>query len=139
LSLCAFATLPLKEEAMSGTIRTFRDLLVWQKAMRLVTKLYRVSASFPKEEIYGITSQMRRCAVSIPSNIAEGFGRQSTGDYVRFLSIAEGSLYELQTQLEISLNLTYLTSEQYESLDSSTREIERMLTSLIRKLKAKQS
>jgi len=124
---------------MSGTVRTFRDLLVWQKAMALVTELYRVSSGFPKEEVYGLTSQMRRCAVSIPSNIAEGFGRQSTGDYVRFLSIAEGSLYELQTQLEISHNLTYLALEQYESLGSSTREIERMLTSLIRKLKANQT
>ncbi len=123
---------------MSGSIKTFRDLIVWQKSMALVTDLYRASQSFPKHELYGLTSQMRRCAVSVPSNIAEGFGRQATGDYVRFLNIANGSLYELQTQLEISLNLVYLDHEQYKQLDALTREIERMLTSLIRKLKAKQ-
>jgi four helix bundle protein len=124
---------------MNEPIKTFRDLVVWQKSMAMVTELYRLSAAFPKQEMYGLTSQIRRCAVSIPSNIAEGFGRQSTGDYLRFLSIAEGSLYELQTQLEIAVNLTYLTADQYHQLNAVTREIERMLTSLIRKLKAKQS
>jgi len=122
---------------MSG-IKTFRDLIVWQKSMPLVTELYRLSTAFPKEEVYGLTSQMRRCAVSIPSNIAEGFGRQSTSDYIRFLNIASGSLYELQTQIEISHNLGYVGKDVFDAIYEDTREIERMLSSLIRKLKAKQ-
>ena len=120
---------------MSGTIRTFRDLLVWQKAMILVTDVYRASSSFPREEQYGLTSQLRRCAVSIPSNIAEGFGRDSTNDYLRFLSIANGSLYESQTQLEIARNLDFLNEQQFTQLLEQAREIERMLSSLIRRLK----
>ena len=90
---------------MSPTVRTFRDLLVWQKSMVLVTDVYRASSEFPTHERYGLSSQIRRCAVSIPSNIAEGFGRHSATDYIRFLTIANGSLYELQTQIEIALNL----------------------------------
>lgn len=116
-------------------IKTFRDLIVWQKSMSLVTELYRLSTAFPKEEVYGLTSQMRRCAVSIPSNIAEGFGRQSTSDYVRFLNIASGSLYELQTQIEISHNLGYVGKDAFDAIYEDTREIERMLSSLIRSLK----
>lgn len=120
---------------MNGTIRTFRDLIVWQKAMVLVTNVYRASSEFPKSEQYGLSSQLRRCAVSIPSNIAEGFGRDSTNDYLRFLSIANGSLYESQTQLEIARNLEFLNEQQFTQLFEQAREIERMLSSLIRKLK----
>jgi four helix bundle protein len=87
-----------------GVIKTFRDLIVWQKSMVVVTDVYRITGRFPREEMFGLTSQMRRCAVSIPSNIAEGYGRQATGDYICFLQIALGSLYELQTQLEIAHN-----------------------------------
>jgi len=76
-------------------MKTYRDLLVWQKAMTLVTEVYRKTKTFPREEVYGLTSQVRRSAVSIPSNIAEGYGRNSTSDYIRFLQIASGSLYEL--------------------------------------------
>ncbi len=104
-------------------IKTYRDLLVWQKAMVLVT------------EIYGLTSQLRRCAISIPSNIAEGYGRHSTQDYIRFLQIATGSLYELQTQVEISMNLEYLGQSEAERIYSLSREMERMLSSLIRKIR----
>jgi four helix bundle protein len=120
-------------------MKTYRDLLVWQKSMVLVTKIYKLSKSFPKDEAYGLTSQMRRCAVSIPSNIAEGYGRNSTNDYIRFLYIATGSLYELQTQLEISLNLQYLDKTDFDRLYESSREIERMLSSLTRKLNDKQT
>ena len=94
-------------------IKTYRDLLVWQKAMALVTEVYKTTKSFPKDETYGIVSQMRRCAVSIPSNIAEGYGRNSSSDYVRFLRMAMGSLYELQTQFDISLNLGYVTKDHH--------------------------
>jgi len=115
-------------------VRTYRDLIVWQKAVQLVTAVYRATKSFPKEEIYGLVSQIRRCAVSVPSNIAEGYGRKSTADYLRFLQMAVGSLYELQTQLEIAKNLHYMKEETYEALYSGSREIERMLSSLISKL-----
>ena len=118
-------------------IRTYRDLVVWQKSMVLVTEVYKLSKSFPKDEVYGLTSQMRRCTVSIPSNIAEGYGRNSTSDYVRFLRVATGSLYELQTQLEISFNLRYLNEVVFERMYESSREVERMLSSLIRKVSTK--
>ena len=78
-------------------IKSYRDLVVWQKAMELVTDVYELTKSFPKEELYGLTSQIRRSAVSVPSNIAEGYGRNSTQDYIRFLQIACGLLYKTQT------------------------------------------
>ena len=115
-------------------IKTYRDLVVWQKSMALVAEVYKLTKSFPKDEVYGLTSQMRRCAVSIPSNIAEGYGRNSTSDYVRFLRIATGSLYELQTQMEISYRLDYLKRADFDRLYESSREVERMLSSLSRKL-----
>jgi len=115
-------------------VKTYRDLMVWQKAMVLVTEIYKVTKSFPRREDYGLTSQLRRCAVSIPSNIAEGYGRNSRNEYIRFLQIASGSLYELQTQLEIAANLGYLKKDEFELLYESTREVERMLSVLIRRL-----
>lgn len=124
---------------MSGPIKTFRDLMVWQKSMALVTDVYRASASFPSDERFGLTSQLRRCVVSIPSNIAEGFGRDTTNDYLRFLGIAKGSLFEAQTQIEIGRNLKFIEESRFTALLESAREIERMLTSMIRKLKEGQS
>ena len=115
-------------------IKTFRDLIVWRKALVFVSAVYRVSRAFPKDELYGLVSQIRRCAVSIPSNIAEGFGRRSTGDYIRFLQMSAGSLCELQTQLEIARNVQYLSEEAYNELYDSSREIERLLSSLIKSL-----
>ena len=118
-------------------MKTYRELIVWQKSMGLVTNIYKVTNTFPNEENFGITSQLRRSAVSIPSNIAEGYGRNSLNDYIRFLNIAIGSLYELQTQIEIAFNLNYIIKEQFEEVYEYTREIERMMSSLIRKLKEK--
>ena len=115
-------------------MRNYRDLFVWQKSMALVTEVYSITRLFPKEELYGLASQIRRSAVSIPSNIAEGYGRYSTNDYTRFLQIAIGSLYELQTQLEICLNLGYLSKDTFEKIYEQSREIERMLSSLIKKV-----
>ncbi len=106
--------------------------MVWNKSMKLVTDVYLITKSLPKEELYGLTSQIRKSSVSVPSNIAEGYGRNSTNDYIRFLQIASGSLYELQTQLEICLNLEYLQKSTFESVYEKSREIERMLSSLIR-------
>ena len=115
-------------------MKTYRALFVWQKSMDLVKKIYSATRSFPKEELYGLTGQIRRCAVSIPSNIAEGYGRHSATEYVRFLRIATGSLYELQTQIEISLNLDFLKKGDHANLSSRCIEIEKMLSSLINKL-----
>jgi four helix bundle protein len=108
---------------------------VWQKAISFVTEIYACTTRFPAHEAYGLTSQLRRAAVSIPSNIAEGYGRRSTGDYLRFLQIAIASLFEVQTQLEISRNLKYIPPEGFVSLYDGAREIERMLSSLITKIR----
>lgn len=118
-----------------GTVNSYRDLLVWQKAMTLVTDVYAVTQAFPSTEVYGLTSQIRRCAVSIPSNIAEGYGRNATGDYKRFLQMAVGSLFELQTQIEIAHNLNYITKDGYEAFAQKTYELDKMLYSLINKIK----
>ena len=115
-------------------IKSYRDLIVWQKSMELVKEVYLITKKLPKEEQYGLTSQIRRSSISIPSNIAEGYGRHSTNDYLRFLQIATGSLYELQTQLEISRNLDFLPKESFDKSFEGSREIERMLSSLIRKV-----
>ena len=115
-------------------MKMYRDLIVWQKAMQMVTYIYQLTGDFPKNELYGLTSQIRRCAISIPSNIAEGYGRNSTDDYLRFLNISRASLYELQTQLEISFNLNFLVKADFEKIYEATREIERMLSSLIIKI-----
>jgi four helix bundle protein len=118
-------------------MKTFRDLLVWQKSMPFVTEIYKVSKSFPKEETFGLTAQLRRSAVSIPSNISEGYGREGVKDYLRFLNIAIASLFELQTQIEIAYNLGYIKKEEFENLYELSREIERMLSSFIRSIKLK--
>ena len=113
----------------------FRNLLIWQKSMSLTTKIYNATKKFPKEEIFALTSQIRRSSVSIPSNIAEGFGRESSKEYLRFLNIAIGSLFELQTQLEIAKNIDYLIEDEFNTLYEDSREIERMLVSFMNKIK----
>ncbi|HGY55478.1 MAG TPA: four helix bundle protein [Caldithrix abyssi] len=116
-------------------MKTYRDLLIWQKSMALVSEVYKLTKSFPNEEMFGLSAQLRKASVSVPSNIAEGYGRNSTKDYVRFLHIAIGSLYEIQTQIEIAFELKYLPSEDFTRLDKLMKEIERMISSLLRKLK----
>lgn len=114
---------------------TFRDLIIWQKSMLLVTSVYNATKLFPREESFGLTSQIRRCSISIPSNIAEGFGRNSDIEFNRFLIIATGSLYELQTQLEIGLNIGYLDQQAFNNLYNDTRQLEAILSSFTRKIK----
>lgn len=110
-------------------IKSYRDLHAWQRAMDFVTAVYQATAKFPRDEIYGLTSQLRRSAVSVPSNIAEGNGRQSTRDFINFLSIAYGSLNEAQTQIVIAHRLGYLTADE-----TLSHEISRLINGLTRSL-----
>jgi four helix bundle protein len=114
----------------------YKELVVWQKSMELVKEIYTITKKLPKEEIYGLCDQMRRAAVSIPSNIAEGNGRKSLIDYARFLDIARGSEYELETQLQICIMLNYLTEKDTERAFVLISEIGKMLHTLITKLQA---
>lgn len=120
-------------------MKSYRELFVWQKGVDLSVSVYDETQSFPKEEAFGMTSQIRRSAISIPSNIAEGFGRSSQADFARFLKISSGSLYELQTQLEICRRINYISAEQFESLWNLSIEIEKMLSSLISKIQKSNS
>ena len=116
----------------------YKELMVWQKAMDLTTEVYRLTRKLPNEELYGLTNQLRRAVVSIPSNIAEGNARFSTKDYLRFLSMARGSKAEVETQLLLCVRLDYLAQEDIEASLSLLNEIERMLNSMITKLRDKE-
>jgi len=118
----------------SSSVRSYRDLLVWQRSLDLATRVYAVTDLFPRCEVYGLAVQMRRAAVSIPSNIAEGHGRHHLGDYLRHLSIANGSLMELETQVMIASRREYFTPDVEQSLLDSSAEIGRMLAGLTRSL-----
>ena len=111
-------------------MREHRDLIAWQKAMELVTDIYRASRTFPKDELYGFTSQLRRSAVSVPGNLAEGHGRTSRADFHRFIAQARGSLLEVETQLEIARNLGYLSHSAAATLLASASEVGRIINGL---------
>ena len=115
----------------------FEDLIVWQRAMTFVTDVYRISREFPSDEKYGLTSQMRRAVVSVPSNIAEGHERHTTREYINFISTAEGSLAEVRTQLQIAVRLDYCSPSNAEPLLGEADEIRRMLNALRRSLNAR--
>ncbi|MBR4223725.1 MAG: four helix bundle protein [Oscillospiraceae bacterium] len=110
-------------------------MIVWQRAMDLVCEIYDLTRSLPKEEMFGLTSQIKRAAISIPSNIAEGYGRNSSSDYAHFLSIARGSKHEVETQLYICERLGYIQRERSKKAFSYCNEIEKMLNAMIVKLK----
>ena len=116
-------------------VNSYRDLIVWQKAMDAAEMIYQVTKQFPKEETYGLTNQIRRAAVSIPSNIAEGQERKSTPDFKRFLLISQGSRAEVETQLMLAQRLNYLTQEQLTPILNLLAEISKMTNSLRDKLK----
>ena len=118
-----------------GDIKTHKDLLVWQKSMDLVILIYSLTKQYPKEELYALTNQIRRCVTSIPANIAEGSGRKNKGELIQFLHIALGSATELETFLIISMRLQYITAEQYEETDKALNEIIKMMFGLINSLK----
>jgi len=118
-------------------VKDYRELIVWQKAMDLVERIYRVTAGLPREEVYGLTSQIRRAAISIPSNIAEGQGRHTTRDFLNFLSIAQGSLKEVETQVLIAERLAYINQAQTSKLVSLTEEVGRLISGLRNSLNRK--
>ncbi len=112
----------------------FKELLVWQKAMDLVEQIYVLTADFPKEEKFGLQSQIRRCAVSIPSNIAEGAGRNSKNEFRHFLSIALGSSYELETQLSLALRFNYFIKDTLEGISNKLDQVQKMIVGLSKTL-----
>jgi four helix bundle protein len=116
-------------------VRYYRDLLVWQKGIDLALDCYRATKLFPKSETYGLAAQIQRAAVSVPANIAEGHGREHLGDYLHHLSIANGSLMELETHIVLAGRLNYLTDTHADQLLSQAAELGRMLSGLIRRLK----
>jgi len=119
------------------TIQSYRDLIVWQKSMTLVTKVYRLTESLPSQERFGLAAQLRASAVSIPANLAEGHSGRSRADYRRFVAMARGSLAELETRIEVGLRVGYIVSEMVPEIRSLTDEVGRMLTTLHRKLRTR--
>ena len=113
----------------------FKELIVWQKSINLVTEIHRITEKFPSNEIYGLTSQLRRACVSVPSNIAEGNTRRSKADYLQFLRIARGSCSEIETQIIISKNLGFINDITFETLSFNIVEISKMINGLINSLK----
>ena len=116
------------------TVKSYEDLIAWQKAIELVTLVYSATEGFPRREIFGLTSQMRRCAVSVPSNIAEGQGRLSRGEFKQFLGHARGSIFELQTQAKIATTLGYLADKRAQELKDSAAEVGRIIQGLLASL-----
>lgn len=114
-------------------MNSYRDLTVWQKALDLCVSVYEITSTFPKQEVYGLSIQMRRCSVSIPSNIAEGHNRKHRNEFLQFLRISYGSGAELETQLDIALKVKYIDELQYRSAFELLGEVMRMLNSLIDK------
>jgi len=117
---------------MASEIRSFRDLVVWQKAMDLCRAVYALSSGFPTDERFGLTAQVRRAAVSVPSNIAEGYGRQRTNDYLRFLGMALGSLCEVETQVVLAVPLGFVPADNVGPCVESIRNVDRLLCALMR-------
>lgn len=120
-------------------LSSYKELIVWQKSMELARLVYAATKQYPKEEIYGLTSQVRRAAVSIPSNIAEGYARKSRKEYLQFYSIAYGSTLELETQLILAHDFGYVNDDSFLSIQKLADEVSRMLHSMILKLNAKPS
>jgi len=123
---------------MAG-IRNYQDIIAWQKSMDLAAMIYSKTVSFPKDELYGLTQQMRKAAVSVSSNIAEGWGRGTTGDYLRFLRMARGSLCELETQIHLSQRLGYLALANVQELLGGTTECKKVLQGLIGSVERQQA
>ena len=121
----------------SEMLKNYKELNVWQKSFELCIEIYRITAKFPNEERYGLTSQIRRSVVSIPSNIAEGYGRKTTVDYIRMLYISYGSVCELETQILLAGDLGFIERGELDIAKTNLAEIERMLKALIKSLENK--
>jgi four helix bundle protein len=119
-------------------VQSFRDLLVWQRSIQLTVAIYRVTQGFPREEIYGLTSQIRRAAVSIPSNIAEGHGRLSRGEYRQFLGVARGSNFEVQTQIEIARALSIGDQKLLNEAEGLSHEVGKMIFGILESIREPQ-
>ena len=115
-------------------IKTYKDLLIWQKGILIVKAVYKSLECFPKEEIYGLQSQIKRSAVSIPSNIAEGWGRESTQSYIQFLRVSRGSLFELETQIIIAKELNFISEVRFNEIISIITEESKMLNAFIKSI-----
>lgn len=119
---------------MSEQIASYHDLSAWQRARELVSVIYEQTQDFPQDERFGLTSQIRRSAVSVPSNIAEGYGRGSAPDYLRFLRIARGSLFEVETQIILAFDLGYVSLDESERIRQKVDEVARPLSGLVRSI-----
>ncbi len=119
---------------MSNRISSYKDLIAWQKSIELTTVIYKLLNQFPKEEKYGLNSQISRSCTSIPANIAEGWGRDSDQNFINFLRIAKGSLYELETHLIVSKNINYITDESLKDLQTRIEEISKIINGLIKSI-----
>lgn len=117
-------------------MKDFRQLKVWEKSHQLALAVYKATKGFPKEELYGLTSQIRRSSMSIPTNIAEGCGRNTDADFARFLQIAMGSASETEYQLILARDLEFIPGDSYEKLQNDVEEVKRMLASLLKTLRA---
>jgi four helix bundle protein len=122
---------------LSEKLKSYKELKVWQRSYQLCLEIYKITKGFPDEEKYGLTSQLRRAAVSVPSNVSEGYGRKTTPEYIQFLYIAYGSVCEIETQILLSGDLGYISNGRLEMLKEGIREVERMLKALIRSLENK--
>ena len=122
---------------MENKIKSYQDLIVWQKSVLLVTDIYTITKTFPQDERFGITSQLNRAAVSIPTNIAEGWGRETSKNYLQFLRISRGSIMEVQTLLIITKNLNYISEEKFDILRNKTEEVGKILQGLIKSINEK--
>jgi four helix bundle protein len=120
-----------------GEIKSYKDLLIWQKGIEIVTATYKLTRSFPNEELFALSNQLKRASISIPSNIAEGYGRNTEKSFSHFLDISRGSLFELETQLTIAKKLNFITDENlYNQITSLIDEESKMINAFTKKLKA---
>lgn len=124
----------MSDASQTARIRSHRDLIVWQKAMNLVTRIYDLTRTFPQEELYSLTKQIRRAAASIPANIAEGQGRRLSKEFHQFLGNSRGSLMELDTHLELAFRVGYLNSEEHAAIQEDLNEVGRLLNGLMRSI-----
>ncbi len=118
----------------STTVHSYRELIIWQRAIQVCVAIYQATKTFPREEIYGLTNQMRRASVSVPSNIADGYGRLSRDQFRYFLGVAKGSTFELQTQLVIARELGFTSTQEGARIEALSFEVGKMLTAMLKKL-----